>query len=170
MSLVDKILFSQVRVGLGGRLFTMYKFQTMDVGLEDHRAALVQENGCDPFGHVNGDPRVTRLGRYMRQYALDEIPQIWNIAKGDMALVGPRPKPADEFELLSEDLRTKRAKVRPGMIGCTYADYFEIQRGEMSMYESEMQYLSERANNHIRADIKYFLKIVYNFMRGARSS
>ncbi|HUG89369.1 MAG TPA: sugar transferase [Planctomycetaceae bacterium] len=86
------ILFRQTRVGLGGRHFTMYKFRTMCVDAEARQAELRPYNEQDgPAFKLANDPRVTRVGRYLRKACIDELPQLWNVLRGDMTLVGPRP-------------------------------------------------------------------------------
>jgi len=87
------VLFRQQRVGENGRLFAMYKFRSMVVGAEKMQA---QVNDVDEEGHIvhkkQDDPRVTRVGRFIRRFSLDELPQLFNMLKGDMSLIGPRPE------------------------------------------------------------------------------
>ena len=98
------VLFSQERVGRGGRLFTMYKFRTMTVG---HGGSTVT---------VAGEPRITTLGARLRKYKLDELPELWNVLKGEMSFVGPRPDvPGYADTLVGEDREV--LKLRPGITG-----------------------------------------------------
>ena len=91
------IIFRQQRVGAGGNPFTFYKFRSMYVDAEARKAALMAQNEADgPVFKIKNDPRVTPIGRVLRRYSLDELPQIWNVLKGDMSLVGPRPPTLDE--------------------------------------------------------------------------
>ena len=86
------IIFRQVRVGQHGKLFTLYKFRTMREGAEQQLSFLADRNETDgPLFKMSDDPRVTRFGALLRRWSLDEIPQFWNVLRGDMALVGPRP-------------------------------------------------------------------------------
>jgi exopolysaccharide biosynthesis polyprenyl glycosylphosphotransferase len=86
------VLFKQVRVGDKNRQFYIYKFRTMRQGAENELEDLIDQNEADgPIFKIRDDPRVTRMGRFLRQTSLDELPQIWNVLKGDMSLVGPRP-------------------------------------------------------------------------------
>lgn len=89
----------------------------MWVDADSRKDALRRENSREgPFFKVKNDPRVTRIGRWLRKYSLDELPQLWNVLRGDMSLVGPRLHPVDDFERFSvEDLR--RLEVKPGMTG-----------------------------------------------------
>ncbi len=88
------ILYRSVRVGEGGKLFTMFKFRTMYVGAERQEPQLVDtdEEGRLLFAKRPDDPRVTRIGRFLRRHSLDELPQLWNVLRGEMSLVGPRPE------------------------------------------------------------------------------
>jgi exopolysaccharide biosynthesis polyprenyl glycosylphosphotransferase len=111
------VLFKQTRVGLGGREFTMYKFRTMRWGAEAERAALLAFNQCEGgLFKIREDPRVTPLGRHLRRWSLDELPQIWNVLTGSMSLVGPRPPLGEEVELYEDDAR-RRLLVKPGLTG-----------------------------------------------------
>lgn len=86
------VLFSQERVAAGGRLFRLYKFRTMVVNAEQLKASLLAVNEADgPVFKIRRDPRVTRIGRILRTYSLDELPQLISVLRGDMSIVGPRP-------------------------------------------------------------------------------
>lgn len=111
------VLFRQLRAGRLGVPFEMLKFRTMVVGAEDERASLSGLNEVDgPLFKVRDDPRVTRVGRWLRRTSLDELPQLLNVWKGDMSLVGPRPFVVDEARAI-EGWARKRFEVRPGMTG-----------------------------------------------------
>jgi exopolysaccharide biosynthesis polyprenyl glycosylphosphotransferase len=110
-------LFRQVRVGRDGREFTVLKFRTMVVDAERRKAALVQYNDHDGvLFKIRNDPRVTRTGAWLRRYSLDELPQLINVVRGDMSMVGPRPPLPDEVAKYGDDVR-RRLVVRPGMTG-----------------------------------------------------
>jgi lipopolysaccharide/colanic/teichoic acid biosynthesis glycosyltransferase len=109
------VLFRQRRTGRGGRPFTIFKFRTMSVDAEQRKAALRSQNEQDgPAFKIKRDPRVTRLGRILRTTSLDELPQLWNVLRGDMSLVGPRPLPCDESQACSRWQR-QRLDVTPGL-------------------------------------------------------
>ena len=111
------VLFKQTRVGTDGNLFKVYKFRTMVVDAEARLAALVASNErSGPLFKMDRDPRVTRVGRFLRASSLDELPQILNVLKGDMSLVGPRPALPSEVAAFDEELRD-RTKVKPGITG-----------------------------------------------------
>lgn len=110
-------MFRQVRTGRDGRAFTMYKLRTMCVDAEGLLAQLRQENeGAGPLFKMNRDPRVTRIGRFLRKTSLDELPQLINVVKGDMSLIGPRPGLPSEVEFY-DDWISRRLAVKPGMTG-----------------------------------------------------
>lgn len=111
------ILFRQTRVGRHGEPFELLKIRTMVVGAESRLPALLEVNEASgPLFKLRNDPRVTRCGRFLRSWSLDEIPQLWNVLKGDMSLVGPRPALAREVTEWSPQLH-ERLQVRPGITG-----------------------------------------------------
>lgn len=110
-------LFSQERVGRGGRMFRIYKFRSMTVDAPERLEELRELNeGNGVLFKLRNDPRVTRLGRILRKYSIDELPQIWNVLMGDMSLVGPRPPLANEVEVY-EDHVQRRLYIKPGLTG-----------------------------------------------------
>jgi len=113
------VLFRQTRCGLGGRHFTLYKFRSMVNNAEQLRAELHQLNELDgPVFKISDDPRITSVGRILRRFSLDELPQLWNILRGDMSFVGPRPAIPDEVEQY-EAWQRRRLRMRPGLT-CTW--------------------------------------------------
>lgn len=111
------LLFKQSRVGHQGRPFRMWKFRTMVVGAEEQLTELDHRNEYDGLlFKIHEDPRVTRVGRFLRRHSLDEMPQLFNVVRGSMSLVGPRPPLPAEVERYGEDMR-RRLMVKPGMTG-----------------------------------------------------
>jgi exopolysaccharide biosynthesis polyprenyl glycosylphosphotransferase len=109
------VLFRQTRCGLNGRSFTLYKFRTMVEGAEERRRDLMHLNEMDgPVFKLRSDPRVTRLGRLLRRFSLDELPQLWNVLRGDMSLVGPRP-PIPEEVAQYKRWQRRRLAMKPGL-------------------------------------------------------
>lgn len=109
------IFFRQERVGLHGRTFYMLKFRSMVVDAESRKAALAAQNErTGPVFKIARDPRVTRLGRFLRKYSIDELPQLLNVLRGDMSLVGPRPAVPPEVARY-EGWQRRRLSVRPGL-------------------------------------------------------
>ncbi len=109
-------LFHQVRVGRDGNTFVLLKFRTMVANAERLRAELVAHSAHPAWLALDHDPRITRLGRFLRRTSLDELPQLWNVARGEMSLVGPRPLIPLEHEQVPSWGRAREA-ARPGMTG-----------------------------------------------------
>lgn len=110
-------IFTQIRCGKDGKEFKLYKFRTMWAGAEDNLAALLPRNELDgPAFKVKDDPRVTRFGHFLRKTSLDELPQLLNILRGEMSLVGPRPPLPQEVARYT-DYQRQRLQVVPGLTG-----------------------------------------------------
>jgi lipopolysaccharide/colanic/teichoic acid biosynthesis glycosyltransferase len=110
-------IFRQVRVGRGGRRFTLYKFRGMYVDARErfpHLYDFSAQGDLDFYFHENDDPRITRVGRALRRTSLDELPNLWNVVKGDMSLVGPRPE-IPEVLALYGPLADTYVSVKPGV-------------------------------------------------------
>ncbi len=111
------VFYNSVRLGKKGKTFICHKFRTMVVDAERHKESLQHLNEREGvFFKITNDPRVTRLGRFLRKWSLDELPQLWNVLKGDMSLVGPRPPIPDEFRQYSVE-HLRRLEVVPGLTG-----------------------------------------------------
>lgn len=109
------VLFRQLRAGLNGKPFTMYKFRSMMVGAQEWRPQLTLLNEVDgPVFKLRNDPRLTPVGRFIRRTSLDELPQLFNVLRGEMSLVGPRPLPLDEV-MTGSPAERRRLEVRPGL-------------------------------------------------------
>ena len=141
----DGAIFRQRRVGRDGKLFWLYKFRTMCPDAEEQLNELLSQNQMDgPVFKIKGDPRITRVGRFLRKTSLDELPQLLNVLQGDMSIVGPRPALPRGVELYS-DYQRQRLYVTPGL-SC----YWQIapHRNEMSFDEwvaLDMKYIQERS-------------------------
>jgi lipopolysaccharide/colanic/teichoic acid biosynthesis glycosyltransferase len=111
------VIFRQTRIGLHGRRFEMLKFRTMSIDAEQRLEELRQHSEINGAAFkITRDPRVTRSGRFLRRMSLDELPQLWNVVRGDMSLVGPRPALPREVE--SYDLwHRRRLSMKPGITG-----------------------------------------------------
>lgn len=111
------VIFRQERIGRSGQPFTMYKFRSMVQSAEDDLATLLEMNeGAGPLFKIHDDPRVTRSGRWMRKYSLDELPQFWNVLVGNMSLVGPRPPLRREVDTYKSRVQ-RRLYIKPGLTG-----------------------------------------------------
>ena len=110
-------LYGSRRVGLGQRVFTCLRFRTMCIEAEQRQAELEHLNQAEgALFKIAADPRVTPVGRWLRRYSLDELPQLYNVVRGDMSLVGPRPLAVRDFGLLN-DWEKRRQGVLPGLAG-----------------------------------------------------
>jgi len=110
------ILFRQRRAGLNGHPFMMLKFRTMVTNAEQLKQELAALNEMSgPVFKVTNDPRVTRVGRFLRKWSIDELPQLWNVFRGEMSLVGPRPLPVDEVARFDDFAHRRRLSVKPGL-------------------------------------------------------
>ena len=138
-------IFSQTRVGRDGKPFKFYKFRSMRPGAENELEKLLKLNEMTgPVFKIKDDPRITRVGRILRITSIDELPQLWNVLKGDMSLVGPRPALPREVEQYDE-YELQRLYVTPGLT-C----YWQIQpqRNEMTFdewLELDLRYIRERS-------------------------
>ena len=109
-------IFRQQRSGLNGSPFTIFKFRTMATNAEQFKHELAAMNEMTgPVFKVTNDPRVTSFGKFLRKFSLDELPQLFNVLRGEMSLVGPRPLPVDEVKRFSDLAHRRRLSVKPGL-------------------------------------------------------
>jgi lipopolysaccharide/colanic/teichoic acid biosynthesis glycosyltransferase len=150
------VLFSQARSGRLGRRFTMYKFRSMVVDAEQRKQSLLALNEQDgPAFKIEADPRVTRLGRFLRTTSIDELPQLINVLKGDMSLVGPRPLPCSESEACTRWQR-RRLDVTPGLT-CIWQVKGRSRVSFSEWCRMDLQYVESRSFLH---DITLIAKTV----------
>ncbi|WP_069811707.1 sugar transferase [Streptomyces sp. TP-A0874] len=147
-------LYRQTRLGLGGSAFTMWKFRTMVVDAPELRARLSAVNEQDgPLFKIRRDPRVTRVGRILRRTSLDELPQLVNVLRGEMSLVGPRP-PLPEEAARYDETEARRLAVRPGMTGLWQVS----GRSELSWDETVALDLRYADNWSLGGDLRLILR------------
>jgi len=150
-------IYVQKRVGKNGREFKCYKFRSMVANADSMLDSLLEKNEMDgPVFKIKDDPRITRFGRFIRKTSIDELPQLWNVLKGDMSLVGPRPPLPREVENYNEH-QLQRLSVIPG-ITC----YWQVQpqRNSLSFDEwvkLDLQYINNRS---FKTDIVILFKTV----------
>jgi lipopolysaccharide/colanic/teichoic acid biosynthesis glycosyltransferase len=160
--------FGQVRIGEGQRRFRMWKFRTMIADAEERKPALADRNiharagGDGVMFKVVDDPRVTRVGRFLRRYSLDELPQLINVLIGDMSLVGPRPLIPDEHEHV-RDWQRRRLDLKPGITGLWQAN------GRSALPFDEMVTLDYRyvTNWSLGRDVHLILQTIPQVVRGS---
>lgn len=150
------VFFSQKRVGKNGKEFDMYKFRSMVVNAEELKEKLAAKNEMSgPMFKMKDDPRVTKVGKFIRKTSIDELPQLWNVLKGDMSLVGPRPSLPKEVAQF-EDWMNKRLEVKPGLT-C----YWQVSGRNNIDFEDwmklDVKYVEER---NLWIDIKLIFKTV----------
>jgi exopolysaccharide biosynthesis polyprenyl glycosylphosphotransferase len=160
------VFFKQKRVGLRGRTFYMYKFRTMVVNAEALRDQLLDSNEADgPVFKIKNDPRITKIGKFLRKTGLDELPQFINVLLGDMSLVGPRPPiPAEVAQY--ERWQLRRLSMKPG-ITCTWQ--VEPNRNEISFNEwmkMDLNYIDNWSN---KLDLVLFFKTIRTVIKGTGS-
>ena len=160
------VLFKQTRVGIHGKPFTMYKFRSMVTNAEEIKAKLAAESGqTDRFiFKLKDDPRITKVGKFIRKTSLDEFPQFFNVFKGDMSLVGPRPALPDEVARYGS-LYSTRLLVKPGITG----PWQVSGRSDLSQEQSEFLDVSYIENWSITGDLAILAKTVMVVFRGTGS-
>ena len=160
------VLFKQTRVGIHGKPFTMYKFRSMVTNAEEIKAKLAVESGqTDRFiFKLKDDPRITKVGKFIRKTSLDEFPQFFNVFKGDMSLVGPRPALPDEVARYGS-LYSTRLLVKPGITG----PWQVSGRSDLSQEQSEFLDVSYIENWSITGDLAILAKTVMVVFRGTGS-
>ena len=138
------VLFAQPRVGKDGRVFTFWKFRTMTTGAAERKSELLDQNEQTwPVFKMKRDPRVTPLGRLLRKTSLDELPQLWNVLRGDMSLVGPRPPTLDEVHAY-ERWHLRRLELTPGLT-CIWQVSGRSLIGFADWVRMDLQYAERRS-------------------------
>ncbi|HWF82337.1 MAG TPA: sugar transferase [Streptosporangiaceae bacterium] len=156
------VLFKQTRVGKGGRAFCVYKFRTMVPDAEALKASLARQNQQEwPLFKIRRDPRMTRLGAWLRRWSLDELPQFLNVLAGEMSLVGPRPALPEEAAMYGDHVR-RRLAVKPGMTGLWQVN----GRSELSWDESVRLDLRYVENWSLMLDLQILWKTWAAVVRG----
>ena len=148
-------IFRQVRCGLNGRRFTFYKFRSMCAEAELLKPALQHLNQKELAFKIPDDPRLTSIGKYMRKFSVDEWPQLWNVLRGDMALVGPRPAVPEEVDQYKRWQR-RRLRMRPGLT-CLWAISGRDELDFDTWMKLDMQYID---NWSLALDWKIILRTI----------
>ncbi len=151
------LIFKQQRIGKNGRLFNIYKLRSMYVDADKRKKELMEMNKMD--GHMfkmDDDPRITKVGKFIRKFSIDELPQFWNVLKGDMSLVGTRPPTIDEFEKY-ESHHKRRLSMKPGITG----NWQVSGRSDIQDFEEVVKLDCEYIDNwSLGLDIKILVKTV----------
>lgn len=151
-----KVFFKQQRNGKNGKIFEMYKFRSMVYNAENILSDIMQNNEMDgPVFKIKDDPRITKVGRFIRKTSLDELPQLINVIKGDMSLVGPRPPIPREVEQYNE-YQMQRLLVKPGLT-CIWQVSGRNEIGFDEWIELDLKYIKDRT---IYLDLKLIFKTI----------
>ena len=155
------VLFRQKRAGADGRVFVCYMFRSMYEGAERHQAQLESLNeAAGPVFKIKDDPRVTQVGRFLRRWSIDELPQLVNVLKGEMSLVGPRPLPVRDFHRM-EEAHKRRLEAVPGMTG-----YWQISgRSNLSFEDMVRLDLHYIENWSLSFDVEIILRTIGAVLR-----
>jgi exopolysaccharide biosynthesis polyprenyl glycosylphosphotransferase len=163
LSSAGPILFSQERIGLNKRRFLTYKFRTMIPNAEQMISQLEHLNEVSgPVFKIKNDPRLSPVGKLLRRTSVDELPQLFNVLKGDMSLVGPRPMAVRDYEGFSEDWQRRRFSVRPG-ITCLWQVNGRSSISFQQWMELDMQYIEQWS---IWLDLKILVRTIPAVVRG----
>ena len=151
------LFFKQKRVGKNGRYFTIYKFRSMYIDAEERKKELMAQNEMKgAMFKMKNDPRITKVGRFIRATSIDELPQFWNVLKGDMSLVGTRPPTIEEFQEYSP-YHKRRLALKPGLSGLWQVS----GRSDISDFEDvvklDLQYID---NWSLALDVKIILTVM----------
>lgn len=158
------VILRQKRVGQNGRRFVMYKFRTMLVGAENLLEKVRELNeGKGPVFHSRSDPRVTKVGRYIRRFSLDELPQLFNVFKGDMSIVGPRPPLPDEVAQY-ERWQRRRLSLKPGLV-CLWQVTKRYHTDFEEWVKTDLGYID---NWSLALDLKVLLLVIPAIYKGAK--
>ncbi|MDD5570882.1 MAG: sugar transferase, partial [Bacteroidales bacterium] len=153
------LVFKMKRIGKNGKFVYVYKFRTMYPYSEYLQDFIKKRNGFSKNGKLANDMRVTSWGKFMRKYWIDELPQLINVVRGEMSIVGVRPLSESFMKEFPDDMKLKRQKYKPGCL----PPYVALLKQNVKEYiESERIYLAEKEKNPYFTDIKYFTKCIYN--------
>lgn len=160
------VLFSQIRIGRNGRRFKIYKFRSMYQDAEERKKELESRNEIQGLMFkMEHDPRVTKVGKFIRKTSIDELPQFWNVLKGDMSLVGTRPPTADEFEKYNQYYR-RRVSITPGLTGMWQVSGRSQVENFDDVVKYDLQYIDSWS---LTLDIKILLKTLGVVLTGRGS-
>jgi exopolysaccharide biosynthesis polyprenyl glycosylphosphotransferase len=161
------VLYGQERYGYMKRLFRMYKFRTMVVGAEGMQLELeFQNEASGPVFKIRKDPRVTPIGRFLRRWSLDELPQLWNVLTGEMSLVGPRPLPTRDVGRFAEPWLMRRFSVQPGLT-CLWQVNGRSEVGFDRWIALDLEYIDRWS---LWLDLRILLHTIPAVLRGAGAS
>ena len=161
------LIYSMPRIGMNKKIISVYKVRSMYPFSEYLQSFMLDKFGSSNGDKINNDFRVSKAGRIIRMFWIDEIPMLINVLKGEMKLVGVRPLSVSKFNLYPKFAQEARIKCKPGCIPPFYAD---LPKSFDELVDSEMKYLTEYENSPLLTDVKYFILAIHNILiKGARS-
>jgi exopolysaccharide biosynthesis polyprenyl glycosylphosphotransferase len=164
MDSAGPVFFTQERIGFNKRPFRLIKFRTMVDGADYQQSKLEHLNEvAGPVFKIKSDPRITRLGKFLRRFSIDELPQLVNVLKGDMSLVGPRPLPLRDFDRFDTQWHKRRLSVKPGMT-CLWQVNGRSEIDFNHWVQMDLEYID---NWSLGLDMKILLKTIPAILKGS---
>jgi lipopolysaccharide/colanic/teichoic acid biosynthesis glycosyltransferase len=158
------VIYKQLRIGLNGRRFTVYKLRTMVQGA-DQQPVVSKLNIANGF-KIRDDPRITKPGRWIRKLSFDELPQFWNVLRGEMSIVGPRPVVPDEVIQYPDDRYRRRFSVKPGITGL-----WQVSGRNDMQYDRRMELDLEYIDNwSLGRDLRIIAQTIPSVLTGRGAS
>lgn len=167
MSLSDYFYVKEC-LGKDRELIRIYKIRTM-VPTADEELESILSREHDHIGKPKEDPRITKVGAFLRRYWIDEIPQLYNLVRGDITFTGVRPMREVDWQMYPEDVMEESLRYKPGLVGFQYA--FREEGGFDAHVEHMRHYLAEKSRHSFSTDTRYFFRVAVNVIfKGVRSS
>jgi exopolysaccharide biosynthesis polyprenyl glycosylphosphotransferase len=158
------VFFRQERVGLNKRRFQLFKFRTMTQGADKQQQMLEHLNEADgPVFKIKDDPRITRIGKFLRRFSIDELPQLFNVLKGEMSLVGPRPLPVRDVERIDTQWHKRRLSIKPG-VTCLWQVSGRSDVSFNNWVRMDLEYIDEWS---LGLDMKILVKTLTAVLKGS---
>jgi exopolysaccharide biosynthesis polyprenyl glycosylphosphotransferase len=158
------VFFKQERVGLHKRRFQLIKFRTMTEGAERQQQLLEHLNEADgPVFKIKDDPRITRVGKFLRRFSIDELPQLFNVLKGEMSLVGPRPLPVRDVQRIALQWHKRRLSMKPG-VTCLWQVNGRSDVSFDHWVRMDLEYIDKWS---LGLDLKILLRTIPTVLKGA---
>jgi lipopolysaccharide/colanic/teichoic acid biosynthesis glycosyltransferase len=165
---LESLFYTRECLGKEGKTIRVTKIRTMKNGSSIELTHHAQNNGRDMHGKVNNDPRVTKVGKFLRKYWIDEWPQIFNLIKGEMKLVGIRSMDEEEWKTYPMDVKERALNQKPGLVGFYYCLREGTFEDHIAAYRN---YLDEYDKSPLATDLKYLFAVAENVIfNGVRSS
>ena len=158
------VFFRQQRVGLNKRRFRLFKFRTMTEGADRQQLLLERLNEADgPVFKIKDDPRITRVGKFLRRFSIDELPQLLNVLQGEMSLVGPRPLPVRDIERIDAQWHKRRLSVKPGLT-CLWQVNGRSDVSFDHWVQMDLEYIDKWS---LALDLKILMKTIPAVLKGS---